>query len=199
MKADNNPYDDTRYGHGTGEARDSTATGNNGKGSIGGRPKCRFIPMRVGDSFITDVNLFAEAVVYATDNGAKVVQCALGTLNMNRFTQAALDYSHSKGVLNVISMADENARHHNMPAVANHTLPVHAITFSPGTRITNVKTFLSFNTCTNYGGHNFLSVSGEGCSSGGRADVGQGWAHVQRRQEVQFVTMATAVKPCRFG
>ncbi len=165
MKADNNPYDDTRYGHGTGEARDSTATGNNGMGGIGGCPKCRFIPMRVGDSFIADVNNFAQAVIYATDNGASIVQCALGTINMNRFAQQALDYSYSKGVLNVISMADENARHHNMPASANHTLPVHAITFGPGSDVTNAETFLAFNTCTNYGGQNYLSVSGEGCSS----------------------------------
>ncbi len=31
-KNDNNPYDDTRYGHGPGEARDSTAEGNNAMG-----------------------------------------------------------------------------------------------------------------------------------------------------------------------
>jgi hypothetical protein len=72
MKNDNDPYDDTRYGHGTGEARDSVSRANNGIGSAGGCPECRFIPTRVGDSFITDVNEFGKAVVYATDNGAKV-------------------------------------------------------------------------------------------------------------------------------
>ena len=165
MKDDNNAYDDTRYGHGTGEAKDAVAEGNNGKGGIGGCPKCRFIPMRVGDSFIADVNAFGEAVIYATDNGARVVQCALGTINMNTFAQEALTYAYERGVLNVTSMADENARHHNMPATANHTLPVHAITFSPGNKVTKVETFVDFNTCTNYGGQNLLSVSGEGCSS----------------------------------
>jgi len=165
MKDDNNPYDDTRYGHGTGEARDAVATGNNMAGGIGGCPNCRFIPMRVGDSFIADVNAFAQAVVYATDNGASVVQCALGTINMNQFAQEALDYAYANGVLNITSMADENARHHNMPATANHTLPVHAITFAPGNNITRVETFFDFNTCTNFGGQNLLSVSGEGCSS----------------------------------
>ncbi len=165
MKDDNNPYDDTRYGHGTGEARDSTARGNDNIGDIGGCPLCRFIPMRVGDSFITDVNAFAKAVVYATDNGARIVQCALGTVNMNDFTQQALDYAYDNGVLVVASMADENARHHNMPATSNHTLPVHAIQYAPQTRITNVETFLDFNPCTNFGGQNYLSVSGTGCSS----------------------------------
>ncbi|MBI4950821.1 MAG: VCBS repeat-containing protein [Myxococcales bacterium] len=165
MKDDNDPYDDTRYGHGTGEANDSVAEGNNGRDSLGVCPRCRFIAMRVGDSFIADVNAFAESVVYATDTGAKVIQCALGTINMNRFAQAALDYAYAHGVLAVTSMADENARHHNMPVTANHTLPVHAVVYAPGNKTNNVETFLSFNTCTNFGGQNLLSASGSGCSS----------------------------------
>jgi MYXO-CTERM domain-containing protein len=164
MKNDNDPYDDTRYGHGTGEARDSVSQANNGMGDAGGCPNCRFIPMRVGDSFITDVNMFAKAVVYATDNGAKVVQCALGTLNMNRFTQAALDYAYQNGTLVITSMADENSRHHNMPAAANHTLPVHAIQYD-GNSATRSTTFFSFHPCSNFGGQNLLSASGTGCSS----------------------------------
>jgi hypothetical protein len=83
MKNDNDPYDDTRYGHGTGEARDSVSPDQQRQGRAGGCPECRFVPTRVGDSFITDVNEFGKAVVYATDNGAKVVQCALGTINRN--------------------------------------------------------------------------------------------------------------------
>jgi hypothetical protein len=165
MKDDNDPADDTQYGHGTGEARDSVAQGNNGGGGIGGCPLCRFIPMRVGDSFIADVQAFAQGVIYATDNGARVVQSALGTINMTNFAQAALDYAYEHGVLTVASMADENSRHHNMPTTANHTLPVHAIQFRPSTRVTSVETFLDFNGCTNFGGQNLLSASGTGCSS----------------------------------
>ena len=37
--------------------------------------------MRVGDSFVADVNNFAQAVIYAVDNGVLVIQEALGTLN----------------------------------------------------------------------------------------------------------------------
>jgi MYXO-CTERM domain-containing protein len=166
MKDDNDPFDDTNYGHGTGEARDSTARGNDGAGDIGGCPRCRFIPMRVGDSFIADVNAFAQAVIYAADNGAKVIQCALGTVNMNDFAQRALDYAYANGVLNVTSMADENARHHNMPATSNHTLPVHAIQYAPSQKpVVDVESFLDFNPCTNFGGQNLLSASGTGCSS----------------------------------
>src|SRR6185436_4141212 len=35
MKDDNDPFDDTRYGHGTGEANDSTAAANNALSDAG--------------------------------------------------------------------------------------------------------------------------------------------------------------------
>ena len=164
MKDDNDPYDDTRYGHGTGEARDSTAQTNNMIGDAGVCPLCRFMPLRAGDSFITDVTSYGKAVVYATDNGARVIQCALGTINMNRFAQSALDYAYDSGVLSVNSMADENSRHHNMPSVANHTLPVHAINYGASS-LADATTFVNFHPCSNFGGHNLLSAAGNGCSS----------------------------------
>lgn len=166
FKNDNNAYDDTRYGHGTGEARDSAAATNNGMGDAGICPMCRFVPLRVGDSFIADGQDFAKAVVYATDNGAKVVQEALGTINMSGFAQTAMDYAYERGTVIVASMADENSRHHNVPAAANHTMPVHAVTMLGGDdQSTTAKSFLSFNNCTNFGAQNYLSASGTGCSS----------------------------------
>jgi MYXO-CTERM domain-containing protein len=165
MKNDNDPFDDTRYGHGTGEGNDSVGTGNNGVGGIGACHQCRLVPLRTGDSFIADVNAIAQAAVYAADNGIRVVQCALGSVNMNRFMQAALDYAWQKNVLFVASMADENARHHNMPTVANHTLAAHSIEYYPTASVTDVQTFIHYDTCSNYGGHNMMSVSGTGCSS----------------------------------
>jgi MYXO-CTERM domain-containing protein len=164
MKDDNDPYDDTRFGHGTGEARDSTAATNNLMGDAGVCPLCRFVPTRTGDSFITDATSFAKAVVYAADNDTRIVQCALGTINTNQFTQSALDYAYAKGTLVITSMADENSRHHNMPAAQNHTLPVHAIEFDASS-ITEATTFLGFHPCSNFGGQNLLSASGTGCSS----------------------------------
>ncbi len=165
MKDDNDPYDDTRYGHGTGEARDSSAAANNGIGDAGVCPMCRFIPCRVGDSFIANVQDYAQAVMFATDSGANVIQEALGTINLSSFAQAAMDYAYAHNVTVVSSMADENSRHSNMPATANHTLPVHAITKVGSDQSTMAKSFYGFHTCSNYGGHNLLSAPGDGCSS----------------------------------
>ncbi len=164
FKDDNDPYDDTRYGHGTGEARDSSAEGNNGVDEVGVCPLCTFVPVRVGDSFITDVDDFAQATVYATDLGVKVIQEALGTINQTPFSKAAIDYAYKKGAIVVASMADENSRHHNMPAVANHTLTVHTVRYT-GPNPNASTTFLGFDTCSNYGGHLSMSISGTRCSS----------------------------------
>ena len=45
---DNDPYDDVQYGHGTGEAQDSTAEADNGQGDVGSCPNCVVMPLRVG-------------------------------------------------------------------------------------------------------------------------------------------------------
>jgi hypothetical protein len=160
---DNNPRDEPHYGHGTGEAHDSSGEANNG-GDVGLCPECMFVPLRVGDSFIADVNHFAEAVVYATDNGVRVVQEALGTLNNSRFGQEAIDYAWRRGVVVVASAADEAAAHHNYPANYNHTMVVNSIrTADLPTR--QPQSYLYLNGCTNFGGHTHVTVPGESCSS----------------------------------
>jgi hypothetical protein len=169
FKDDNDPYDDTRYGHGTGEAKDSTATANDGIGQAGGCPECQFVPMRVGDSFVTDVNDFGQAVMYASDadygggRRVRVIQEALGTVNHSAFAMQAMDYAYRRGLLMVASAADENSRHHNLPGTSNHVLYVHAIRGNRG--LNDSTTFLAFNNCTNYGGQLMLSVAGDACSS----------------------------------
>ncbi len=163
-KNDNDPYDDTRFGHGTGEANDSVGEANNGQGEVGVCPGCRFVPLRIADSFIGDANDFAKAVIYAADIGAPVIQEALGTMNQTAFSKAAIDYAYGKGSIVVASMADENSRHHNMPATANHVLTVHSIRYNEN-KPESSTTFLAFDTCSNYGGHLSLSVSGTSCSS----------------------------------
>jgi MYXO-CTERM domain-containing protein len=172
-KNDNDPWDDTHYKHGTSEASWAAAQTNDALGDAGVCPLCRFLPLRVGDSFIADAHDFSKAVLYSVDAGATVVQEALGTIDMTRFTQAAIDYAWKKNVLVVASMADENARHHNFPVTANHTLPVHAITVqSLSEDSTAAPSFLAFNNCTNFGAQNFLSASGAACSSEATGRVG---------------------------
>jgi hypothetical protein len=163
---DNDPADDVTYGHGTGEAQDSSAEAT--ASSISQCPNCRVLPLRVGDSFIADINHFAAAVVYATDNGVDVVQEALGTLNHTAFAQAAIDYAYHHGVLIVASEADEEAGHHNYPAALNHTMVVNSVTHfaaQSNVPLQSPKSYLAINGCTNFGGYTWVSVESNSCSS----------------------------------
>ncbi len=160
---DNDPMDDNRYGHGTSEARWSTASGNDG-GAIGQCPGCRVLMVRTGDSFIVDAQDYAQSVIFSVDSGARVVQEALGSLNNTTFMRRANDYAYANDVLIIASAADENSYHHNYPGTANHTLYVHAITYAGGNP-QNADSYLAFNNCTNYGGQLVLSAPGTACSS----------------------------------
>ncbi|MBK8691993.1 MAG: VCBS repeat-containing protein [Deltaproteobacteria bacterium] len=161
---DNDPADATRFGHGTGEMRWSAAETNNGIGDAGDCPRCMLLPIRAADSFIGEVDDFAQGVVYSVDRGARVVQEALGTLDNSTFARRAIDYAYARNVPVIASAADENSRHHNVPGTNNHTLTVHAIRYDTET-LTSSTTFLNFNNCTNFGAQLVLSVSGTGCSS----------------------------------
>jgi MYXO-CTERM domain-containing protein len=160
---DNDPSDDERYGHGTGEAEDSSAEANNGIGSAGVCPDCRVMPVRVGDSFIADSNHFAEGVFYSLGQGANVIQEALGAVNDTPLMQRAIDAAYAQGSIIIASAADEDSLHHNFPGAAEHTQLVHAITHDNDPE--NATSFLFFNDCTNGGGHLVLSTPGDSCSS----------------------------------
>lgn len=163
---DNDPYDDTRYGHGTGEAKDSTAEGNNGESNIGVCPGCRHVPVRVGDSFITDVHSFADGVLYGLAVDAKVIQEALGTLNMNQRAQDAVELAWQRGVVTIASAADEMSLHQNWPGSGERMVYTHAVAFDGINGIEGSTTFLNFSNCTNGGIRLELSAAAGSCSSG---------------------------------
>ena len=159
---DNDPFDDVQYGHGTGEANDSSAEANNGD-QTGTCPNCMVLPLRVGDSFIADVNNFAQATLYATDNGIDVVQEALGTLNNSTLAREAVDYAYRHGVTVIASAADEAAQHNNWPSSLPHVILVNSVT--TGAAPTPDQSYLSFNGCTNFNAKITLAIPSTSCSS----------------------------------
>ena len=162
---DNDPYDDVQYGHGTGEARDSNAEADNG-GDLGACPNCMVMPLRVGDSFVADVNRFAQAVLYAADNGVLVVQEALGALNNSTLAPQAIDYAYNHGVTVIASAADEAAQHNNWPSSHPHVILVNSVTKYDGTFTSQPpRSYLQFNGCTNFNAKITLAIPSTSCSS----------------------------------
>jgi hypothetical protein len=163
---DNDPYDDVQYGHGTGEARDSSGEANNGN-DLGSCPNCQVIPLRVGDSFVADVNRFAQAVTYAVDNDVLVVQEALGSLNNSTLATQAIDYAYNHGVTVIASAADEAAQHNNWPSSNPHVILVNSVTQGAdqnGVPL-GAPSYLSFNGCTNFNSKITLAIPSVSCSS----------------------------------
>ena len=161
---DNDPYDDTRFGHGTGEARLSCAEGNDG-GRIGSCPNCMFLPVRVGDAFIADADNIAAGVLFAVDSGASVVQGALGALGNSGHTQAAVARATDQDVTLVFAAGDETSWHHNYPAGNDGVLNVSANRYNDDEE-EFASTYLNNSNCTNFGPRLDLSVPSDGCASG---------------------------------
>jgi Subtilase family len=161
---DNDPFDDVQYGHGTGEARDSTAEADNG-GELGTCPNCMSIHLRVGDSFIADESDFAQGVLYAVDNGALVVQEALGTLNHTSLGRDAVEYAYDRGVAVIASAADEAAQHHNWPSNEPHTIVVNSVTKYDEALTAQPRSYLQFNGCTNFSSKIAVAIPSVSCSS----------------------------------
>ncbi len=174
---DNDPLDNVEYGHGTGEARDSTAveggsTAFGGGGAVGTCPQCQFLPVRVSDSFIAEGGRFGAGVLFSIDSHVDVIQEALGAINNPLQAQAAVDAAYRRNIPIVASMADEASKHPNLPAAMNHTIPVNSVTrvsdvLSDLNALPGVETdVLALNGCTNYGSIAWVTVPSSSCSSG---------------------------------
>ncbi len=164
FRDDNDPGDDTNFGHGTGVANDAAAETDNGAGSAGVCPRCLVMMVRMSDSFISETNDFAAGLIYATDAGASVIQAASGSLDNTPTVVKAIDYAWKRHATFVGTAGDEDSFHPEYPSINNHAFYVHSTRFD-STERNNATTFMAFNNCTNYGPQLLLSTPGEGCSS----------------------------------
>ncbi len=159
---DNNPFDAVHYDHGTGTSEDATGAADTVAQEVGTCPDCMVLPIKVGDSFITTGNAFAEGALFAVDSGASVIQEALGTYDVTETDTQAITYAEDHGVPVVASAADEESEHHNLPAVLQNTIVVNSVrqesSFNP-------PSYLFLNGCTNYGANISVSVESDSCSS----------------------------------
>jgi subtilisin family serine protease len=95
---DNDPLDDS--GHGTHCAGIASAIGNNSIGIAGVCWNCKIMPVKGFDKngvgWATDL---ANAIIYATDNGADVISMSWGNYNSTKIIHDAVDYAYSNGVV----------------------------------------------------------------------------------------------------
>jgi Ca2+-binding RTX toxin-like protein len=123
---DNDPYDASSYfaasGHGSGRASNAAERTDDGQGGLGVCPHCQILPIRTWDTFVSDGNTFGMGILYATDNGASVIEGANGSLYHSAFAEAASNYAYDHGVAQTFSGDDLNTGNHNYPANYGHAM-----------------------------------------------------------------------------
>jgi len=92
---DNDPMDG--YGHGTHCAGTIAAVGNNNKGVIGVAPQAKVMAVKgLDDSGAGLIDDLANALIYAADNGAKVLSNSWGGGGYFQLIEDAVNYAYAK-------------------------------------------------------------------------------------------------------
>ncbi len=115
VNGDSSPGDDN--GHGTAVAGIVAAAGDNHVGVAGYCWRCRVMPLKVldanGGGFASDV---ARAVVWATDQGARVINASLGGPVEDASLAAAAQYAQARGALLVAAAGNDSSSQLDYPA-----------------------------------------------------------------------------------
>lgn len=113
------------YGHGTQVAGVAGAKGNNGLGTVGINWDARIMPIKVaGSSSSVKVSDVAAALVYAADNGAKIINMSLSFPTDSQTLREAADYAAGKGCLMVAAAGNGGSAKVNYPAAYSNVLAV---------------------------------------------------------------------------
>jgi hypothetical protein len=95
---DNNPEDYQLQGHGTHVSGTIAARGNNGAGITGVNWTAKIMTLRIGGVFGTVADA-TEAIYYAVDNGADIINASWEISNFSQFLYDAISYANDHGVL----------------------------------------------------------------------------------------------------
>ncbi len=124
---DNTINADDDIGHGTHVAGTIAQSTNNNYGVAGIAYKAKIMPLKVlgvNGGSIADI---AEAIKFATDNGADVINLSLGGGGDSLLMQSAIKYAHDKGVVMVAAAGNENRNSAVYPARYPQVISVAAI------------------------------------------------------------------------
>ncbi|MBE9008841.1 peptidase S8 [Pseudanabaenaceae cyanobacterium LEGE 13415] len=114
-------------GHGTHVAGTIAQSTNNGIGVAGIAYEASLMPLKVlsswGGGTVADI---AEAIRWAADNGANVINMSLGGGGESKLMREAIEYAHSKDVTIVAAAGNSNRSTAEYPALYPHVIAVSA-------------------------------------------------------------------------
>ena len=157
LEPDNNPMDEYPGGHGTPVSGIIAAATNNRVGMAGVAPGVRLMALRAGTaSGYLEEDDIAEAIVYAVQNGCKVVNMSFGDVVYSHLIKDAVVYGTNQGVLFIASAGNSGNSVLNYPASYDETISVGATN-----ALNNLAPFSSFGSQIDMvaPGNNILSLS----------------------------------------
>ncbi len=115
-------------GHGTHVAGTIAQSTNNNYGVAGIAYQSKIMPLKVlsasGSGTVADI---AEAIRFATDHGADVINMSLGGGGESQLIQEAINYAHSKGVVLIAAAGNSNLNSASYPARYPRVIGVSAL------------------------------------------------------------------------
>ncbi len=115
-------------GHGTHVAGTIAQSTNNNYGVAGVAYEAKIMPLKVlsasGGGTIADI---AEAIRFAADNGADVINLSLGGSGESQLMEEAINYAHQKGVVIIAAAGNSNQNAAGYPARYPRVLGVAAL------------------------------------------------------------------------
>ncbi len=125
---DDDEHANDDHGHGTHVAGTIAQSTNNKIGVTGIAYKASILPLKVlnrqGYGNIADI---AEAIVYAADHGAHVINMSLGGPGESQLMREAVEYAHKKGVTVVCAAGNESRNRASYPAAYPYALGVSSV------------------------------------------------------------------------
>ena len=114
-------------GHGTHVAGTIAQSTNNGYGVAGIAYEASLMPLKVLGNAGGTVADIAEAIKFAADNGADVINMSLGGPGESQLLEEAINYAHQKGVVLVAAAGNANQNAASYPARFPHVIGVAAL------------------------------------------------------------------------
>ena len=157
--------DNSAYAHPDDESAQLAAEANNDLLGAGVCPNCRLLSIKAGDEAIDRPDRVAEAIAFAADSGAKVIDVTDSSIALAPVLQAAIDYAYENGAVVVWASNDFESADHTDGMRYAHVWPGNSIVSdqsnrggSSSTDDAKAQTFRSRSSLTSYGPHNLFSV-----------------------------------------
>lgn len=131
---DNDKHANDDHGHGTHVAGTIAQATNNGKGVAGVARAVKIMPLKVlagnGSGSVAGI---ADAIRYAADEGAQVINMSLGSRFGSKVLERAVNYAHSKGVTVICAAGNDGRGKVGFPAAYDSAVAVAATQYDERT------------------------------------------------------------------